>query len=258
MKGTEGYGGTGSQTEQRSQRRQRSADGAGRSWSRATRARGPRADCPEINSPFTPLAPFLRLKIRYLRPLCELLAVNSRRAASTSAPTPGCDCSCMSEIVVPRWCRFCSRVRRSLCFGAEHERPPINRELSPDTRNGKLHPRYALWTAAAGEKPDLRDGRGPVACPWHWRERRDLPPLRRADAAQPCRGQSARAGRRAPERSAGVRLVRRQQRQRHLSVVGADPRQPARVLRHLRVGRRPVRRGPRGCVTPGARALGER
>ena len=34
---------------------------------------GPRADCREINSPFAPLAPLLRWKIRYLRPLRELL-----------------------------------------------------------------------------------------------------------------------------------------------------------------------------------------
>ena len=44
---------------------------------------GPRADCRESNSPFALLAPLLRWKIRYLRPLRELL-----EAASTPRPIP--------------------------------------------------------------------------------------------------------------------------------------------------------------------------
>ena len=35
-------------------------------------------------------------------------------------------------------------------------------------------------------------------------------------------------------------------------------RQPERVLRHVRVGRRRIRRGARGGSTPGRRTLGER
>ncbi len=142
-----------------------------------------------------------------------------------------------------------------------------SRRIVAPTNSGAPHghaprrsrsPRCAIRASAAEAQSDLHRGRDSLACARHRRERRDLSPRRHHPAAQPRRRESAGAGRGPPRRAAGVRHVRRRQRESDRAAVGTDSREPERVLDAVRVGRHRVRRRARCGIATGARPVGQR
>ena len=119
-------------------------------------------------------------------------------------------------------------------------------------------PRRAIRAAAAEAQSDLHRRRDSLARARHRRERRDLSPHRHHPAAQPRHRASAGAGRGPARWAAGVRQLRRRQRESDRTPVGADSREPERVLDAVRVGRRRVRRRAGRGIATGPRLVGQR